>query len=126
MKSETLRQTLDLKIVSAGHDEAVFHVTVHPDSEVFVGHFPNAPIVPGVILVEAVRAALDHTLKTQWRMTSSNSIKFLAVVDPHAHPELMLKLNFSKVESEVKVDAKFFWGELIFCKIKATYGPLNG
>lgn len=43
------------------------------------GHFPNQPIVPGVVLLEAVVQALAHD---RCRVTGFPAIKFLAPLMP--------------------------------------------
>ena len=54
---------------------------IHADHPSLPGHFPGAPLVPGVVILDEVIAALD-----QWRQDSQlsgiRSVKFLAPLKP--------------------------------------------
>jgi 3-hydroxymyristoyl/3-hydroxydecanoyl-(acyl carrier protein) dehydratase len=54
---------------------------IHADHPSLPGHFPGAPLVPGVIILDEVVAALD-----EWRRDSQLSgircVKFLAPLKP--------------------------------------------
>jgi 3-hydroxymyristoyl/3-hydroxydecanoyl-(acyl carrier protein) dehydratase len=54
---------------------------IHADHPSLPGHFPGAPLVPGVVILDEVVAALD-----EWRqdshLSSIRSVKFLAPLRP--------------------------------------------
>ena len=54
---------------------------IHADHPSLPGHFPGAPLVPGVIILDEVVAAFD-----EWRRDSQlsgvRSVKFLAPLNP--------------------------------------------
>ena len=54
---------------------------IHADHPSLPGHFPGAPLVPGVVILDEVIAALD-----EWRQDSQLSgirnVKFLAPLKP--------------------------------------------
>ena len=50
----------------------------HPS---LAGHFPGAPIVPGVVVLDEVAAALAEWRKES-RLTGVTSIKFIAPIKP--------------------------------------------
>jgi len=67
----------------------VTRATVDPAGEVFAGHYPGFPILPGVLLVDAVgRAAARwaaehrHELDRPLRLAEVRSARFLAPVFP--------------------------------------------
>lgn len=54
------------------------HIKVHVDHPAFAGHFPGAPIVPGVVLLDwALQAICDGTGNVLQNCTI-NSVKFLS------------------------------------------------
>jgi 3-hydroxyacyl-[acyl-carrier-protein] dehydratase len=54
---------------------------VPADHPSLAGHFPGAPIVPGVVVLDEVAAALSEWRKES-RVTGISSVKFLAPIKP--------------------------------------------
>jgi 3-hydroxymyristoyl/3-hydroxydecanoyl-(acyl carrier protein) dehydratase len=54
---------------------------IPPDHPSLAGHFPGAPIVPGVVVLDEVGAALAEWRKES-RVTGLSSVKFLAPIKP--------------------------------------------
>jgi 3-hydroxymyristoyl/3-hydroxydecanoyl-(acyl carrier protein) dehydratase len=53
------------------------------------GHFPDHPIVPGVVLLEQVELMLKQSL-TNWEITELIQVKFLQPVLPEEFVELLI------------------------------------
>ncbi|RMG10249.1 MAG: hydroxymyristoyl-ACP dehydratase [Planctomycetota bacterium] len=53
-----------------------------PQLEVFAGHFPDRPLVPGVWLLEAVRYACARARGADLRLARVRSAKFVAELRP--------------------------------------------
>ena len=75
---------------------------IHADHPSLPGHFPGAPLVPGVVILDEVIAAID-----EWRRDSQLSgvlsVKFLAPLNPEQPFTISL--------STTRKDA----GEVSFC-----------
>ena len=63
------------------------------DLEVFAGHFPGQPIVPGIYLIEAVRLAAERSLGTAVRIRTVTDAKFSAIVRPEVEVIVDLALE---------------------------------
>ena len=62
------------------------------DLEIFAGHFPGRPIVPGVYLIEAVRLAAERSLGTAVRIRTVADAKFSSMVRPEEEVTVDLAL----------------------------------
>src|SRR5215471_9658236 len=75
---------------------------IHADHPSLPGHFPSAPLVPGVVILDEVIAALN-----EWRQDSQlsgiPSVKFLAPLKP----EQPFTISFSLTSKNA--------GEICFC-----------
>jgi 3-hydroxymyristoyl/3-hydroxydecanoyl-(acyl carrier protein) dehydratase len=75
---------------------------IHSDHPSLPGHFPGDPLVPGVVILDEVAAALD-----QWRqdlqLSSVPGVKFLAPL----RPEQLFTISLSATSEEA--------GEISFC-----------
>jgi 3-hydroxymyristoyl/3-hydroxydecanoyl-(acyl carrier protein) dehydratase len=62
-------------------DEFKVHRAIHADHPSLPGHFPDAPIVPGVVILDEMLAALLE-LRKNCQLTSIRTVKFLAPLKP--------------------------------------------
>lgn len=57
-------------------------LSVAPDHPAFVGHFPGAPILPGVVLLDAVLQSIAASGRYATKAWQISSAKFHKVVSP--------------------------------------------
>ena len=72
------------------------------DLDVFAGHFPNVPLVPGVFLVEAVRCAAERALERPLRLVRVTDAKFTAEVAPDVEVTVEAELDGEKCRATVR------------------------
>lgn len=72
-------------------NEIATQFVVPPDHPSLAGHFPGHPIVPGVVLLDAVLEAIQVAHGAHWQLHSIVSTKFLRALEP----SLPLDLNVS-------------------------------
>ena len=82
---------MEFAIPREGEIESVF--VFPPELAVFAGHFPGRPIVPGVVELEMVRAALEKFTSSELRIQSVEKAKFLREVKPGER--ILLNISFS-------------------------------
>lgn len=68
------------EIISADENGSVCEHTFSPDEFFFQGHFPQYPVVPGVILVETMAQSGGAALSYQ-KVFDEGSLFFLATID---------------------------------------------
>ena len=66
-------------------------ILVPADHPALPGHFPGHPLVPGVVLLDAVRAAIPDS--RQWLLQAIPAVKFLQPVRPGERVELRIELS---------------------------------
>ncbi len=72
----------------------VTHCTVPLDHPAFAGHFPGAPILPGVVLLDLALQAITDARTIVLHHCTINSIKFLSPV----HPGEVLSISHSQMD----------------------------
>ena len=102
-------------------DSKTLHAQTHvnPDWDIFKGHFPELPIMPGVLLIEAVAQAGALILGLKGAVsdgafigfTGVEQAKFRRAVKPNdlmdIHVELMReRRGFYKFEGKIEVDGE--------------------
>jgi len=83
--------------VSENKEQASARIKINPDHEIFAGHFPEYPVVPGVCIMQMIREILEKTLNSELRMVKGDNIKFLNIMVPS--PTKFYKVNL-KIKTE--------------------------
>ncbi len=105
------------------HDSRISaSIRLNPDHEVYKGHFPKQPVVPGIIQLQIIKEILEETLGQQLLMNKVSSAKYLRIITPGHSTELQITIQYKKTdESEYKVNALIGSGETVFTKVKAVF-----
>lgn len=92
-------------------------IRLNPEHDVYKGHFPGMPVVPGVCMLRIMKECVSMALNTPVRFQSINSCKFLSVVNPLEHDTLTFAFSLDKID---KLQAIVSAGETTVLKLKAT------
>src|ERR1700679_214550 len=65
--------------------------------DIFKGHFPGNPVVPGVCTMEIVKELLQQQVSQPLMLRSTGNVKFLGLVTPDVEP--VVKINWKADES---------------------------
>jgi 3-hydroxyacyl-[acyl-carrier-protein] dehydratase len=63
-------------------------INLNPDHEVYKGHFPEQPVVPGVIQLQIVKELLEEVLQAKLLMNNVIQVKYLIPITPNENPTL--------------------------------------
>jgi 3-hydroxyacyl-[acyl-carrier-protein] dehydratase len=96
-------------------------IELNKTHSVFEGHFPDTPIVPGVIQVLMVKEILADCLDKELTLSSAKSIKFLSMINPNEIPKFQAKISYSENENNYKVKALLFEGDKNILKLIGNY-----
>jgi 3-hydroxyacyl-[acyl-carrier-protein] dehydratase len=88
-------------------DEQTRHsatLRVPADHPALTGHFPGNPVVPGVVILDAVISAAESWLGASFDVASISHAKFLAPLKPDEAARIRLVLRASSLEFVVDRD----------------------
>ncbi|NVO18770.1 MAG: hypothetical protein HXX13_03670 [Bacteroidetes bacterium] len=68
-------------------------ITINENHELFNGHFPGNPIVPGVCSVQIIGELLSLNFGKEYHLVSSDNIKFITLVNPLEYRELRYEVS---------------------------------
>lgn len=113
----------DIQLLEDLGQKQIYKVLVNPAHEVFEGHFPGQPVLPGVAMVYLSRCLTQKQVPAkELQMKGASQIKFLSLVDPRINAEFTYVNEILKNEDgliSVKGDMKH--EATTFFKINATY-----
>lgn len=95
---------------------------INEKHEVFNGHFPGNPIMPGVCMMQIIKELAEQITDKQLLMQSLSNVKFMALINPEVTPELKLELDINETEDGlIKVKNTTTFGETVALKLSSIY-----
>ncbi len=95
----------------------------HP---IFEGHFPDIPIVPGVVLMQMIKEVLEEDLACQLSLIEAKNVKFLDFINPKEITELNFEITIkSENTGYYKVQAIISSEKAKHFKLSANYKPMK-
>ena len=118
------RADSSFQITSVEHNDDVILVDVilHEKDELFEGHFPDNPIMPGVLNIEIIEKILSEVMQMQVKRI--NQVKFLSPIVPKE--DELLKYRFEITEKPDGRTIATIQGkkeEVVFVKVQLEIEP---
>ncbi|RZJ54987.1 MAG: 3-hydroxyacyl-ACP dehydratase [Flavobacterium sp.] len=103
----------------------IITILVNEKHDVFKGHFPGNPIMPGVCMIQIIKELSESITKSTLMIQTLSNVKFMALINPEATPELRLELDVVTSEDNlVKVKNTTYFNETVALKLSNTYKKL--
>jgi len=112
------------KITKLEHSDSVISATldINKDCDIFNGHFPDHPVVPGACMLQIVKEVLEDALNTTLQLKKADYLKFMAMIDPGNTQQVLLDLAYKfDEEGDINVVAKLMAGEVICFKLQGRF-----
>jgi 3-hydroxyacyl-[acyl-carrier-protein] dehydratase len=74
--------------------------------EVFRGHFPGNPILPGVFQIEMIRHALETILHEKYIIKVTSKAKFTSIILPES--KITIRIKTASIDGGIKLRAKSY------------------
>ena len=98
-----------------------FKIELNPTHEIFEGHFPNNPIMPGVCMIQIIKELTENFESKQLFLSKVSNVKFMAIINPFINPILDIDLSISRENDEIKVKNVSFFFTTIALKFSAVF-----
>lgn len=112
------------KITLSDHQECIIKamLELNKNNEIFIGHFPGEPVLPGACMLQMVKEVLESTLNMPLRLKKADQIKFLGLIDPGINNILQLTITYrSEDDNNVNVTANLTAHKDICFKFRGTF-----
>jgi 3-hydroxyacyl-[acyl-carrier-protein] dehydratase len=93
-------------------------VIFNSDHDIFKGHFPGHPVVPGVCMMEIVKELMQLQIGKPIWLHNAGNVKFLQLITPDVQPTV--HIHWKKNESGYNVNASFNTDTTLF-KLNGNY-----
>lgn len=95
-------------------------ISLNAEHAIYNGHFPGAPVTPGVVQLEIVKEILQVALDRKVRMKAMRTCKFLQIINPLETTSLTISIKFTEGE-QLEVVASGQNTEHTFFKAQLAY-----
>ena len=96
-------------------------IKLNPKHEIFKGHFPGKPIMPGVCMIKIIKELTERSLGQDLFLSVASNVKFMAIINPETDPILLIDINLSEMDGLFKVKSTTIFGETVALKLNATF-----
>jgi 3-hydroxyacyl-[acyl-carrier-protein] dehydratase len=97
-------------------------VELKEEHEIFKGHFPSQPVLPGACMLQMIKEISEAGLSVKLQLIKADDIKFLQMIVPESNTVLLFSIQCNFKESLlINVSAKIVKADVICCKLKALY-----
>lgn len=80
-------------------------IQLDKDNVIFKVHFEGNPILPGACMTEICRELIERKTKRKLNIRNIKNIKFLQLISPKEHSEIIFDINISELENK-EIQAK--------------------
>lgn len=80
-------------------------VVFNTQHDIFKGHFPGQPVVPGVCMMEMVKELLEQAVDKALWLRNAGQVKFLQLITPDVQP--MINVSWNENKGSMTVNASF-------------------
>ncbi len=109
----------DLTFNGSGIDATI---KLNPNHEVYLGHFPEQPVVPGVIQLQIAKELLEEVMQAKLFMNNITQVKYLIPITPNKNPELAFSiLNKAIDDNTIKSTITISYNDVIFTKARISF-----
>ncbi len=91
-----------------------------PEHEIFTGHFPGQPVVPGVCMMEMVRELIERLSGRLLWLREAAQVKFLSPITPDLRPFMEISWE-EKKGGEWKVQASLKEDSRVMFRLQALF-----
>lgn len=97
------------------------HIFLNKEHSIFKGHFPNNPVTPGVCMLQIIKNITENITQKKLFLSKTSNVKFMALINPEANPELVLTLNIKEDDNQIVVKNTTSFDKTIALKLTNTY-----
>ena len=94
-------------------------IELNAEHDVFKGHFPNNPVVPGVCMLQILKELVEKATETKLYIKECSNVKFMALINPEVHSELKIVIDMNAIDGGFKLKASAQFEETTALKVSA-------
>lgn len=115
-----MNKTFKITRISDNEQTYKYSAEIYSEHPIFRGHFPQAPVVPGVCTMNMIKECIADVLSCDVRYNYIKECKFLSAISPSIHKVVDVIVTLKQIDGQMNAVATVVSGEEIMMKLKAT------
>lgn len=111
-------------IISLDHTPGLIiaDIELNEDHEIFQGHFPGQPILPGACMLQMIKEILQKEIFVSLQLKKAGVMKFLEMITPKENKLLQININYQQETEEIfRINAFIKSKEKLYFKFNGTF-----
>jgi len=97
-------------------------IRLNPSHQIFKGHFPGNPILPGVCTVQILKEILMDHMGIILILQNVASIKYLSFINPDLNGIVNFDVELKEMENDMIIcNVSSYFGSVVFCRFKGDF-----
>lgn len=97
-------------------------IRLNPSHEIFKGHFPGNPVLPGVCIIHILKDILMGQLDNNLVFSNLGSIKYFSVINPEMNRLLNFDIELKETGGDVtSFNARIYFESVVYCRLKGDF-----
>jgi len=96
-------------------------VKLNKEHQIFEGHFPGHPVLPGVCVIQMIKELTEQALAKPLLLSMASNVKFMAVINPEKNDTITFKLDLTETGDEIKIKNTVSFEDTLALKLSATF-----
>lgn len=117
-----LKDFYTLLDMETSEGKATATLLLNEQHDIYKGHFPEVPVVPGVCQMQMTGEVLSQALGKKLQISSADNMKFVAIINPNFNKTLHMKMEYKYLEDDaIKVSNVIFFDNTVFFKFSGKF-----
>ena len=114
-------------VPEANSKKLLISIQLNPSHEIFKGHFPGNPVLPGVCIVQILKEILMYHLDNKLILSSASSIKYLSFINPEVNSIVNFEVELEEIGNDnIFCNASLYFESVVFCRFKGEFKIIQG
>lgn len=100
-------------------------IKVNKNHQIFEGHFPNNPVMPGVCMMHIVKEITATYVQRELFMEKCSNVKFISLINPEIDDRLKLEIDIQQEDTLVKIKSSTFFLDKQALKMSVVYKVIS-
>lgn len=115
-----------IKNIAEENNTIIAQVALDADHEIFKGHFPGQPVLPGACMLQMTKELVEVFFEKKLQLKKADDIRFSAMVVPAESPVLEFQVQYKKENNSIQTNTKIVKQDAtVCCKIKALFEAID-